>query len=377
VGKIRICVVSFIVSKAFNTPLNNLKEILNHVTKDLYVLTANAEGFEYSSNNKKIKTDEIIFKKDDNKIIQLIRYLHLQMKISSKLIKSAKKTDCYIFFMEGVGILPMLFARLKRKKIIWMIPSSILLKTKKRKGRLTYLLFSFTQKISAILANRIIVYSPNLINEWELNDFKDKIRIAHEHFLNFEEYKINKKFEERKNLIGHIGRLSEEKGTMNFVKSIPGVLKNENKTHFLIGGDGELKKDVKEFLIHKQVNGKAKLVGWIPKNKLPEHLNKLKLIVLSSYTEGLPNIMLEAMACGTPVLATSVGGIPDFITDNETGFLLKDNSPAEIKKSIIRAINHTNLKKISENARKAVKNEFKLETAVKKFKDILNEVMVK
>lgn len=67
---------------------------------------------------------------------------------------------------------------------------------------------------------------------------------------------------------------------------------------------------------------------------------------LSSYSEVFPNIMLGAMACGTPVLATPVGAIPYIIIDEETGFLMKDNSPECIKKSVIRTLNYNDSERI-------------------------------
>ena len=69
------------------------------------------------------------------------------------------------------------------------------------------------------------------------------------------------------------------------------------------------------------------------------------------------------MACGTPVLATSVGGAPDLIKDEETGFIMEGNSPECIAKNVIRALEHPNLERIVENARALVEREFTYEVA--------------
>lgn len=59
------------------------------------------------------------------------------------------------------------------------------------------------------------------------------------------------------------------------------------------------------------LNDKVSLVGRVSYDEVPRYLNQLKLLVILSYSEGFPNTVLEAMACGTPVLATRVGAVPD------------------------------------------------------------------
>ena len=140
---------------------------------------------------------------------------------------------------------------------------------------------------------------------------------------------------------------------------------------FAIGGDGPLQSRVKELVNKANLNNRVRFVGWIPHDELPGYLNELKLLVLPSYTEGLPNIMLEAMACGTPVLATAVGAIPDVVKDNETGFIMENNSPDCIARNIIRALSHPNLEQIAENARALVEKEYNFEAAIKGYENIL------
>ena len=145
------------------------------------------------------------------------------------------------------------------------------------------------------------------------------------------------------------------------------ILKERGDLEFLIGGNGPLFDEIKNKLKTNGAYDKVKLTGWIPHDDLPDCLNELKLVVLPSYTEGLPNIMLEAMACGTPVLATPVGAIPDVIKDEETGFIMEDNSPECIAENIKRALNHQDLDKIVKNARELVEKEYTYEAAVERY----------
>ncbi|WP_321420919.1 glycosyltransferase family 4 protein [uncultured Methanomethylovorans sp.] len=95
---------------------------------------------------------------------------------------------------------------------------------------------------------------------------------------------------------------------------------------------------------------------------------------MPSYTEGLPNLMLEAMACGTPVVATSVGSIPDFIKDAESGFIMENNSPDCIAKNVINALEQADLEKVSEKARIVIEQNFTFEKAVERYENIINNI---
>jgi glycosyltransferase involved in cell wall biosynthesis len=103
-----------------------------------------------------------------------------------------------------------------------------------------------------------------------------------------------------------------------------------------------------------------------------DYLNRIKLLVLPSYYEGLPNIVLEAMACGTPVLSTPVGAVADIISNNETGFIMADNQPQEIAANILHALKHPNLQVISQNANAFVQAEYSYEAMTAKYNELLS-----
>ena len=290
------------------------------------------------------------------------------------IIGPAKSMSIWIFFLDAHSfLLPVLAAKLLGKKVVFALAASIKNSSKAKKSILPKI-FIYSELLTYQLSNRIIVYTPNLIKEWDLEKYRDKISVAHEHVLDFDNFKITNKLSERDNLVGYFGRLSEEKGVLNFVQAISLISNGRSNFKFIIGGDGHLQGKIEKYLSDNCLKGNSDLLGWIPHHELPGCLNELKLLVMPSFSEGLPNIMLEAMACGTPVLANSVGAIPCIIKDEETGFIMENNSPECIAANVIRALEHPDLEGIAKRARALVENEFTFDKTVKLWGKILEEV---
>ena len=353
-----------------------VKILLSAYSGTIYVIVSRVPFYKKSF-NERVHIMQLMPKSENRKWRglgdRIIKHLLTQLKISYMLAKE-RKADMYIFFLSQTLTLPILILKLMRRKVIIVAGASFYEYAKFVKRDYLRLFPKIEEKINFKLSDHIILYSKNLIKESNMEEYKNKISVASRHFLDFNMLKIKKELHERDNLVGYIGRLSEEKGTLNFVKSIPEIIKERDDLEFLIGGDGYLRDKIEEYLEENNLNNKVKLSGWIPHGKLPDYLNELKLVVLPSYTEGLPNIMLESMACGTLVLATPVGAIPDVIKDGETGFIMENNLSECIAKNVVRALGYPDLDRIVENARELVEREYTYEAAVERYRKILENV---
>ena len=218
-----------------------------------------------------------------------------------------------------------------------------------------------------MFSNSIIVYSNRLIADYSLERWKNKIHIAYHHSIDHNVYIKNVNYNERNRVIGYVGRFSEEKGIIQFIQATKEIVKSNDGVQFLVIGDGNLRPSIIRSVQANNLNDIVALPGWISHEHLPDYLNQLKLLVIPSDTEGLPNIMLEAMACGTPVLATPVGAIPDVIIDGKTGFIMEKNTPECIADNVNRALNSSDLDQIAENGRMFVKENFKVEKVIQKW----------
>ena len=354
---------------------NIIKILLGGSSGNIYVI-ASRSPISKKSFDERVYIKHIMPENENERLSsswrRIAKYILTQLRISYVLAKE-RKAEAYIVFLAQSLTLPILTLKLMRQKVILAVGASYSELARSRKDRL--LVFSkIEEKISYRLVDRIVVYSECLINKWNLEKYGNKISIAHEHLLDFDKFKMQRQLNEREKLVGYVGRLSEEKGVLNFVRAILELSKGISGVEFLIGGDGRLRGEIEKYLSEESLKGKVELPGWIPHDELPGYLNQLKLLVLPSYTEGLPNIMLEAMACGTPILATPVGAIPDIIKEGETGFLMENNSPECIATNVIRALDHPDLEGIAQRARSLVEREFTFERAVERWREILEDV---
>jgi len=102
-------------------------------------------------------------------------------------------------------------------------------------------------------------------------------------------------------------------------------------------------------------------------------LNDLALLVLPSQpTEGLPTTILEALACGTPVYASSVSGVPDVVWEGETGFLIDSREPAALADGIGRILDRADRAAISDRGRELIHEEYSFEAAKARYVEILS-----
>jgi len=292
-----------------------------------------------------------------------------------KLVR-ATKVDVFIFaFGSDLFILPILLGRLMGKKVIIRSdgrPSVISLGAvgyPDKPSKIKIALGRAIEGITYTLASRIVSEFSSMVESQRLYKYSDKTDAGYL-YVDTSVFHKTKELAERSYAVGYAGRLDNEKGALEFAQCLPPILNNKQNRAIVIG-NGELRDEIKETLAKNRIQGRVELSGWLPHRELPQLLNEIKLLVVPSYREGLPNIILESIACGTPVLAMPVGGIPEVIRDGETGFTMEDNSPECIARNIIRATNHPDLEQITKKAHAFIEKEYSYETAVERYRDIL------
>jgi glycosyltransferase involved in cell wall biosynthesis len=366
-----ICIVTSPVGRAAGTPLSNLLKLCTQSSDQVYLI-CNGDLSQSLKLDKKVFVFEVAHQASSNAVMRAVNYIRAQFTIMHYMLVVSKETNLFIFFLGGEHLLiPMLASKFLRKKTLLMFSEIARKVYAVRKDPLSKFI-SMIVSINSCLATKLVLYSHNLINEGNFKRFKHKIIIAHRHFVDFNQFMIQEKINKRSDIVGYIGRFKEEKGILNLVESIPMVLKHRRSVHFVLCGEGDLFDEVRAIIKKKDLEAYVKLTGWVSHEEIPFLLNDFKLLVLPSYTEGLPNVILEAMACGTPVLATSVGGIPDIVTEGKTGFLLKSTVPGHIAERITYLFKHQYLlAKVSKNAYNFVRDNFEYEKTLGLWRDIL------
>lgn len=167
-----------------------------------------------------------------------------------------------------------------------------------------------------------------------------------------------------------VGRMSAEKNPLAVVEACSGL----GLTLWMVG-DGPLRRQARDTA--DRVGTPVKWIDRVPHSDLPAIMNKALLFILVSPHEGHPKALLEAMACGLPVVGANSPGIRELIRHGETGWLC-GTDPSSIRQAIQRLISDPGLrKKLGQNARKFVVEHFALDKIVDMELGVYREVLGK
>lgn len=118
-----------------------------------------------------------------------------------------------------------------------------------------------------------------------------------------------------------IGRFTEQKGFPLLIEAVAIAARLHPGLRLTLVGDGELRGEIEALIERHTLRRHVILTGWLDEAQLKAELDAAQALILPSFAEGLPMVVMEAMASGRPVIATSIAGVPELVTP-ETGFLL-------------------------------------------------------
>ncbi|MFC1658644.1 glycosyltransferase family 4 protein [Candidatus Omnitrophota bacterium] len=164
-------------------------------------------------------------------------------------------------------------------------------------------------------------------------------------------------------LVGVIGRLVWEKGLPYFIQAAKRVLAYEPTARFLIVGEGPLRNRLKDLVKRLEIEKNIIFTGW--RTDIKEIISTLDMLVLSSLREGMPLVVLEAMALAKPVVATDIEGLREVVINGSTGILVTPRNPDSLKDAIIHLLkDKVEASRMGIAGRKLVEDKFSLREMV-------------
>jgi len=172
--------------------------------------------------------------------------------------------------------------------------------------------------------------------------------------------------EKNEKLILSVGNLVELKGHHLVIEALASL----DNTKLIIIGEGEEKVNLRKLVAELSLTDRVFFTGNIMQAELPGYYAAADALVLASSREGMPNVLLESLACGTPVIATNVGGSSEVITHDDIGILLKERSANGIAKAVKTLL----IKGVSSEKVRLFAQQLSWEDVTKKQYDFLNNL---
>lgn len=173
-----------------------------------------------------------------------------------------------------------------------------------------------------------------------------------------------------------VGRLSREKGISVLIDAVSGLALDGINPRLIIIGEGKLRKELEQQAQDLGIEDRVLFTGYI--DNVHEYLGNFNLFCLPSLTEGLPMVLLEAMAAQVPIVASSVGGIPEVLDHGRAGTLVKPGCSLSLKNAVLGLLDRPDSisAQVQEAARR-VEDVYSSRTMAEKYKQVYQNMALK
>ncbi|MDD5070155.1 MAG: glycosyltransferase family 4 protein [Candidatus Omnitrophica bacterium] len=239
---------------------------------------------------------------------------------------------------------------------------------------------AYRSKMSMLLFKKIIKKS-NVITVNSKNTLKDlkkiitltgKEKIIY-NGINLEQLRTQESFSAPRKYIFSLGRFVKKKGFNILIESFLKVIEKRDDVDLILAGDGPERNDLEALAKESKALGRITFLGWVGQTKAIEYLKGCEIFVLPSFYEPFGLVLLEAMFCQKPIIATKSGGPQELIVNNENGLLIEIDDKNSLIKAIFELLDNRELKdKIIANL-KIYPEEFTIKSAAIKYSLIFKE----
>ena len=175
-------------------------------------------------------------------------------------------------------------------------------------------------------------------------------------------------------LVGAVGRLSTEKGFDLLIRAIHDLVRKGEDVQLAIVGEGDERANLERLTAELGLQDRVKLPGW--QTDVRGYFEAMDAFALSSHREGLPNVLLEAMALEVPVVATRVNGVPRLVQDGRNGLLVEAGDADALTTALLALIRNAALRDLFNAAgRRTVEGRYSFPTRMQKLKRIYDEML--
>ncbi|MBA7507586.1 N-acetyl-alpha-D-glucosaminyl L-malate synthase [subsurface metagenome] len=290
-----------------------------------------------------------------------------------KIFWLLKKINPDIVHAQSIGMgMPAFLAKklLRKPYVVWGRGSEVYLPWLYKKPVSKLVLKSATAVIALTedmkgeiqkICNREVSVIPNGI---DLDRFQD---------LNPRTIREGLKVNSDERLILFVGGLKPTKGLEYLIQAMSSISQSEMKMKLLLVGQGEERDRLEQLAKNLGLSSYVKFVGEVPYKEVPEYMAASDVFVLPSLSEGFPNVILEAMASGMPIVATRVGGLAEIIKDGDNGFLVEPGNPQQLAEKVLLILKDKELReRISRNNKEAAK-EYSWEGIVDRLEKVYSD----